>query len=86
LIAVAQAEQDGLLIVAADGQGADRLIGTVVGIEDTLLGHVYKSGQPALIADVRQDERRAGRRVRSDWGRRSSPRSARPASRAARCR
>jgi signal transduction histidine kinase len=56
LIAVAQAEQEGLLITAADGHGADRLIGTVVGIEDTLLGRVYKSGRPALVADVRRDE------------------------------
>ena len=60
LIGVAQAEHEGLLIVAADGPGADRLIGTVVGIEDTLLGHVYKSGQSALVDDVRLDER-AGR-------------------------
>ena len=57
LVAVAQAEHDGLVIVAADGDGADRLLGTVVGIEDTLLGHVYKSGQPALVADLRHDER-----------------------------
>jgi signal transduction histidine kinase len=60
LIGVAQADRDGLLIVAADGQGADRLIGTVVGIEDTLLGHVYKSGRLELVADVRRDGR-AGR-------------------------
>ena len=59
VVAVARADQNGLLIVAADGQRADRLIGTVVGIEDTLLGHVYKSGQRALIPDVRQDERTA---------------------------
>ena len=59
VVAVVQAEQEGLLITAADGQGADRLIGTVVGIEDTLLGHVYKSGRPTLVADVRQDERAA---------------------------
>jgi len=57
LIGVAQPEHEGLRIVAADGQGADRLIGTVVDIEDTLLGHVYKSGQTALVADVRLDER-----------------------------
>jgi GAF domain-containing protein len=60
LIGVAQADGDGLLIVAADGQGADRLIGTVVGIEDTLLGHVYKSGRLELVADVRRDGRVGG--------------------------
>jgi signal transduction histidine kinase len=57
LLGVPDAEEGGLLIVAADGQGADRLTGTNVPIEGTLLGHVYKSGQPALVADVREDER-----------------------------
>jgi len=57
LIAVARADQTGLLIVAADGQGAERLIGTVVGIDDTLFGHVYKSGRSELVADVQRDER-----------------------------
>jgi len=57
LVAVAQTGRDGLVILAADGDGADRLLGTVVGIEDTVLGHVYKSGEPALVADLRHDER-----------------------------
>ena len=57
VIGVARPEHEGLLIVAADGEGAEQLVGTVVGIEDTLLGHVYKSGQLALVADVRQDAR-----------------------------
>jgi signal transduction histidine kinase len=57
LIAVPDPEAGGLLIVAADGQGADALLRTTVGVEDTLLGNVYKSGQPALVADVHEDER-----------------------------
>jgi signal transduction histidine kinase len=59
LALVAIPEEDGgdLLIVAADGQVADRLRGTTVGVESTLLGMVYKSGEPALVADVTQDER-----------------------------
>jgi len=57
LVAVARADRDGLLIVAADGPGAGRLIGTVVGVEDTLPGGVYTSGRSALVADVRRDGR-----------------------------
>ncbi|HEU5426639.1 MAG TPA: GAF domain-containing protein [Actinocrinis sp.] len=57
LIGVPDAEGTGLLITAADGQGAQELLGTTLGIETTLLGHVYKSGQSALVEDVRQDER-----------------------------
>ena len=50
-------EEPGLRIVAADGSGADRLVGTTVAFEGTVLGHVYKSGQAALVADAREDER-----------------------------
>jgi len=57
LVALPEENGSDLLIVAADGQGADRLRGTTVGVETTLLGTVYKSGAPARVADVTQDER-----------------------------
>jgi two-component system, NarL family, sensor histidine kinase DevS len=57
LVAIPDGEDGELLIVAADGQGADHLRGTTVGIETTLLGAVYKSGEPALVDNVTQDER-----------------------------
>jgi signal transduction histidine kinase len=40
-----------LLIVAADGVGAGRLRGVAVGVEDTLLGAVFKSGRLWLFGD-----------------------------------
>jgi len=57
LVAVPDPETGEMLVVAADGDDADRLRGAVFGIEDTLLGHVYKSGERATVADVRRDER-----------------------------
>ncbi len=63
LIGVPEPDGGGLLVTVADGQGADQLRGTVVGIEDTLLGHVYKSGRSALIVDVSKDERAGGERA-----------------------
>jgi two-component system, NarL family, sensor histidine kinase DevS len=57
LVAVPDAEGAGLLLVAGDGEGAEQLVGTGVGIETTLLGRVYKCGHTALVADVRQDDR-----------------------------
>jgi len=57
LVAVPDPQGAGLLIAAGDGDGAERLVGTVVGIESTLLGRVYKSGHSALVADVCQDDR-----------------------------
>ena len=57
LVAVAEAGGIGMLIVAADGGGAGRLRGTVVGIDGTLLGHVHKSGGRVIVADLSQDER-----------------------------
>ena len=57
VLGVPEEEEPGLRIVAADGSGADRLVGTTVAFEGTLLGHVYKSGQAALVADAREDER-----------------------------
>ena len=67
LVAIPEENGADLLIVAADGQGADRLRGTTVGVETTLLGMVYKSGEPALVADVTRDER-ADRRTPATIG------------------
>ena len=57
LVAVPDAETGEMQVVSADGDEADRLQGAILGVEDTLLGHVYKSGQRAMVADVRSDER-----------------------------
>jgi signal transduction histidine kinase len=56
LIATPAPQGAGLLIVAADGHGAGQLLGTTVDVEETLLGHVYKSGHSALVDDVRTAE------------------------------
>jgi signal transduction histidine kinase len=60
VVALPDAEQEDLLIVAADGIGAESLRGVSVGIEDSLLGAVYKSGQAELVADLRADSRVRG--------------------------
>ena len=57
VIALPEPERDGLLVVAADGEGAERLRGVEFGVEDTLLGAVYESGQLELSADVSADSR-----------------------------
>jgi len=57
VVAVPTPAGDGLEIVASDGQGADRLLNMMIGIEDTLAGRVYKSGVTAVVEDVRRDER-----------------------------
>jgi signal transduction histidine kinase len=51
----AAAERVGMLIVAADGDGAGRLRGTVLGVGDTLIGHVYTSGRAMTVADIRRN-------------------------------
>jgi signal transduction histidine kinase len=63
LVAVALPGAHGgeLQIIAADGDGAERLRGATLSIEDTLLGSVFKSGQRALVADVSTDERVSSR-------------------------
>jgi signal transduction histidine kinase len=57
LLAVAQPEQESLLIVAAEGDGAERLLGTLLDVEDTLLGRVHTSGQSAQVSGIRCDAR-----------------------------
>jgi signal transduction histidine kinase len=57
IMALPDAEREDLMIVAADGLGAELLRGTDVGIEDSLLGSVFKAGQQELIADMSTDER-----------------------------
>jgi signal transduction histidine kinase len=48
-----------LLVIAADGEGAEAARGAVVPVEGTLLGSVFKSGQRTLVADA-EKERGAG--------------------------
>jgi len=57
LVAVPGAESGEMLIVAADGDEAELVRGASVGVEETLLGHVYKSGERAAVADIQRDER-----------------------------
>jgi signal transduction histidine kinase len=57
IVALPDAERADLMIVAADGLGAELLRGTDVGVEESLLGSVFKSGKPELIADMSADER-----------------------------
>lgn len=58
VVALPQAQDGELLVIAADGDGAERVRGAVVAVEGTLLGEVYKSGQRALIEDVSEIGRR----------------------------
>jgi signal transduction histidine kinase len=60
VIALPEAEREDLLVVAADGVGAEAVRGASVGVEDSLLGAVYKSGQAELLADLRGDPRARG--------------------------
>jgi signal transduction histidine kinase len=57
VVALPDAEREDLVIVAADGPGAELLHGKDVGVEESLLGSVFKSGQQELIADMSTDER-----------------------------
>jgi len=56
-VALPEPPEDGLMVVAADDDGADRLRGAVTEIEGTALGEVFKSGQRELVADVSGDGR-----------------------------
>lgn len=56
VVALPESQDGHLLVVAADGVGADRLRGAVVELEGTLLGGVFKSAQRALVADVSRDD------------------------------
>jgi signal transduction histidine kinase len=57
LVAIPEAEGSAMLIVAADGYSAERVRGEKLGIEDTLVGHVYTTGQRALVEDMHHDDR-----------------------------
>ncbi len=57
VIALPEPGRDGLLIVAADGDGAGRLRGVEIGVEGTLLGLVFKSGSLELVEAVDADPR-----------------------------
>ena len=57
VVALPDAEREDLVIVAADGVGAELLRGTAVDVEDSLLGAVFKSGQPDSVPDMAADER-----------------------------
>jgi signal transduction histidine kinase len=60
VVALPEADQEDLLVVAADGVGAELLRGVSFGIEDSLLGAVFKSGQAELVADLGADSRARG--------------------------
>ena len=57
VVALPDAEREDLTIVAADGVGAEMLRGVAVGVEDSLLGAVFTSGQPESVLDLSADER-----------------------------
>jgi signal transduction histidine kinase len=57
VVALPDAEREDLMIVAADGVGAELLRGVAVGVEDSLLGAVFTSGQPESVLDMSADER-----------------------------
>jgi signal transduction histidine kinase len=57
VVALPDAEREDLVIVAAEGVGAELLRGTAVGVEESLLGAVFKSGQPESVPDMSADER-----------------------------
>jgi signal transduction histidine kinase len=59
VIALPAPDGRALLVVAADGRGADRLRGSDVGLNDTLLGSVYRSARPEALTDVDADPRAA---------------------------
>lgn len=52
LVALPQDPGGELLVIAADGHGAEQLRGAAVQVEGTLLGSVFKSGRRALLADA----------------------------------
>ena len=57
VVALPDAEREDLLIVAAEGVGAELLRGTAVGVEESLLGAVFASGRPESVPDLSADER-----------------------------
>ncbi|HEU5355088.1 MAG TPA: GAF domain-containing protein [Actinocrinis sp.] len=63
VVALPSADTGELLVVAADGQAAAQVRGLTVDVEDTLVGAVYKSAQPEVLADLATYPR-TGRLVR----------------------
>ncbi|HET9172712.1 MAG TPA: GAF domain-containing protein [Actinospica sp.] len=57
VVALPDAEQEDLVVVAAEGRGARALRGTAMGMETSLIGAVFKSGQPELVPDMSADPR-----------------------------
>jgi len=57
VVALPDAEREDLVIVAADGVGAELLRGVAVGVEESLLGSVFKSGEPESVPEVSTDGR-----------------------------
>jgi GAF domain-containing protein len=57
VVALPDAEREDLVIVAADGVGAESLRGVAVGVEESLLGAVFTSGQPESVPDLSADGR-----------------------------
>lgn len=57
LVALPDAEREDLVIAGAHGLGAETLRGLVLGVDESLIGAVFKSGQPELVADVLADAR-----------------------------
>ncbi len=52
VIALPSADTGELLVVAADGKGAQRVRGMVVDVEKTLVGAVFKSAQAQVLVDL----------------------------------
>ena len=52
VIALPDAEGEDLLVITADGDGADQVRGSALAVEGSLLGAVYSSGQRALVVDL----------------------------------
>jgi len=57
VVALPEAEGEDLIVVAADGLGADRIRGAALDIENSLLGSAFKAGQLERIEDAAADPR-----------------------------
>jgi signal transduction protein with GAF and PtsI domain len=56
-LALVDAEEEGLLFVAADGAGEDRIVGVTVPVGRGIAGWAAMSGQPIAVRDVQTDAR-----------------------------
>lgn len=56
-VALVQEDGESLRFAAADGIGADAIVGVVIGADRGLVGWVAMAGQPIAVADVRADPR-----------------------------